>query len=135
MLKNKNFNLLDEELELEDLIDEIEDKQLEQMEMIKIRDEQIESLELANKELELKISNLLSEIEKFKNENVKLNKVILNNQRLFDFKINQQKNEMETLVNLTTQLEKQNEQIRELQKIKEQQEQEYEQIETSEFDL
>ena len=106
---------------LEEMIQEIEDKQIEQIELINLKENEIDDLAKKNEELEKINEQLKKEIEQLKLENKNLKILIDNNNKKFQLreenliiKSQQKISELTKIIEMYKKIDEQDEKIKKL---------------------
>ena len=121
MKSKMQFKKNDYDQVLEEMIQEIEDKQIEQIELINLKENEIDDLAKKNEELEKINEQLKKEIEQLKLENKNLKILIDSNDKKFKIreenliiKSQQKISELTKIIEMYKKIDEQNEKIKKL---------------------
>ena len=121
MKSKMQFKKNDYDQVLEEMIQEIEDKQIEQIELINLKENEIDDLAKKNEELEKINEQLKKEIEQLKLENKNLKILIDSNDKKFRIreenliiKSQQKISELTKIIEMYKKIDEQNEKIKKL---------------------
>lgn len=121
MKSKMQFRKNDYDQVLEEMIQEIEDKQIEQIELINLKENEIDDLAKKNEELEKINEQLKKEIEKLELENKNLKILIDSNDKKFRIreenliiKSQQKISELTKIIEMYKKIDEQNEKIKKL---------------------
>ena len=121
MKSKMQFRKNDYDQVLEEMIQEIEDKQIEQIELINLKENEIDDLAKKNEELEKINDQLKKEIEQLKLENKNLKILIDSNDKKFRIreenliiKSQQKISELTKIIEMYKKIDEQNEKIKKL---------------------
>ncbi|MBR2849153.1 MAG: hypothetical protein IKB83_01440 [Mycoplasmataceae bacterium] len=121
MKSKMQFRKNDYDQVLEEMIQEIEDKQIEQIELINLKENEIDDLAKKNEELEKINEQLKKEIEQLKLENKNLKILIDSNDKKFKIreenliiKSQQKISELTKIIEMYKKIDEQNEKIKKL---------------------
>ncbi|MBR2998794.1 MAG: hypothetical protein IKF44_00140 [Mycoplasmataceae bacterium] len=121
MKSKMQFRKNDYDQVLEEMIQEIEDKQIEQIELINLKENEIDDLAKKNEELEKINEQLKKEIEQLKLENKNLKILIDSNDKKFRIreenliiKSQQKISELTKIIEMYKKIDEQNEKIKKL---------------------
>ena len=131
--RSKSINLNDG-FEIEKLLDDIEEQQIEQMEIINNKNEEINNLMNENQKLTSLVSEQEHEISFLKNEVDSLKALLVQNEQKFRIEMEEKISEIYTIMEISKKIEEQNKEIEKLEQETEEQKKQFKQYSQNELE-
>lgn len=131
--RSKSINLNDG-FEIEKLLDDIEEQQIEQMEIINNKNEEINNLMNENQKLTSLVSEQEREISFLKNEVDSLKALLVQNEQKFRIEMEEKISEIYTIMEISKKIEEQNKEIEKLEQETEEQKKQFKQYSQNELE-
>ncbi|WP_022935178.1 hypothetical protein ACJA28_00490 [Mesomycoplasma moatsii] len=131
--RSKSINLNDS-FEIEKLLDDIEEQQIEQMEIINNKNEEINNLMNENQKLTSLVSEQEREISFLKNEVDNLKALLVQNEQKFRIEMEEKISEIYTIMEISKKIEEQNKEIEKLEQETEEQKKQFKQYSQNELE-
>ncbi len=129
--KDQKINLEDN-FEIEELLNLIEDRQIEQVEMLNFKDEENHNLKKENQRLNSLLSSIQDENQYLKSELNKTRKLIIDNEQKYKSDLDKKMSEVYTIMEISKKIEEQNKEIYELEQETKKQREKFAELESSE---